>query len=233
MPFNVLPSWVQVALKSGPVFGSEGETPSGGDPAGGKPATVDNVPDDKPDADKPVNIDPDEYTRAIQERDNTKNELAALQQEKQQREEQEAQALAATRSKEENLENQVQTLTEDNSKLTLVNTENLLELAILKNNKYEWENHSVAVKLIDRSGIKIDAKTGKVDGVDDALKALAKENPYLLKKAGNGDANPSGGGNPSSLPGQPSGGTPTSSADSSAKANKRKQLENRFQVLRV
>lgn len=220
MRFDALPIWA----RSLTLFGSDNEGDGGDGGAAG--ATVTDPPADKPDSEKPITVDPDEHVRLIRESEQKDAQLAALQQEKQEREEAEEAAKAATRSKEENLEKENGTLREDVQKLTLVNTENLLELAILKNSKYQWENPGIITKLIDRSEVKIDAKTGKVEGVDDALKALAKENPYLLKKTENGTENNGGAG--SKIPGQPSGGTPSSSKDSSAKANKRKAMVDRF-----
>lgn len=223
MRFDALPIWA----RSLTLFGSDNEGDGADTGAtGAAGATVTDPPDDKPDADKPVNINPEDHAKAIRDRDSAQSELAALRQEKQEREEAEEAAKAATRSKEENLEKENNTLKEDNQKLTLVNTENLLELAILKNSKYQWENPGIVTKLIDRSEVKIDAKTGKVEGVEDALKALAKENPYLLKKTENGTESTDGAG--TKIPGQPSGGTPSSSKDSSAKANKRKAMVDRF-----
>ena len=224
MRINTLPFWAQTALKHGPVFGSDP------DPVETPPATVTDPPADKPDADKPVNINPDDFNKAVRDRDTAQAELQALQAEKQQREEAEEAAAAATRSKEENLTKENTQLKEDNSKLTLVNTENLLELAIFKNGKYDWVDANVVSKLIDRTAIKIDAKSGKVEGVEDALKKLAKDHPYLLKGAVD---NGSGNGNPNdpygSTAGTPaSGGVPNGGGDSSAKANKRKALVQRF-----
>lgn len=218
MQFDALPIWA----RSLTLFGSDNE----GEEGGAAGATVTDPPVDKPETDKPININPDDHAKLIRERDEKDAQLLALQQEKQEREEAEEQAKAATRSKEENLEKENNTLREDVSKLTLVNTENLLELAILKNTKYQWENPGIITKLIDRSEVKIDAKTGKVEGVDDALKSLAKENAYLLKKTENGSDNDNGAG--TKIPGQPSGGAPSSSKDSSAKANKRKAMVDRF-----
>lgn len=45
---------------------------------------------------------------------------------------------------------------------------------------YEWHNPSTALQLLDRSKITVDAD-GNVQGMKDALKALATSHPYLLK----------------------------------------------------
>lgn len=229
MRTNQLPNWAARALLNGPVFGSDND----GDEEAGAPATTANPPEEKVESEKPIVIDPDAHAKAVKERDSANSELAALRQEKQEREEAEEAAAAATRSKEENQAKEIGRLTEDNNKLNLVNEQNLLELAILKNKKYEWNDANVAMKLIDRSNVKIDTKTGQVDGVDDALKDLAKQHPYLLRSDKKNDQGNPGGGAGSGLPGQPSGGTPVGNGDSSSKANKRKQMEDRFPVLRV
>ena len=235
MRFDLLPVWAQTALKNGPVFGSEGDEGTGDAGAGGAQAGAgtDNKPDEKPEGEKPININPDDHAKAIKDRDSAKAELQALQKEKQEREEADEAAQRATRSKEENQAKEIETLTEDNKALNLVNTENLIELSILKNTKYQWINPQNVTKLIDRSEIKIDAKTGKVEGVDDALKALAKSDPHLLKPSeGNGDGNQNGAGNGApgtGVPNQASGGKPGGAGgDSSAKATKRANLVARF-----
>ena len=220
MEFNALPIW---ASAIGRLFGGDPE----GEPSGGAAgAGTGTPPEPKPESEQPININPDDHAKAIRERDSAQSELAALQQEKQERDEAEEQARAATRSKEENLTKEVETLQKDNQALSLVNTENLLELAVLKNSKYQWINPNNVVKLIDRSDIKIDAKTGKVEGVEAALKTLAKDSPELLKVAAE---NENGNGQQQqSLPGQPSGGTPGSSQDTNAKQAKRNALIGRF-----
>lgn len=224
MRIDPLPAWAAMALLNGPVFGSEGE---GGEGAPAGAATVENPPEENPaDADKePVN---EEAAKAIRERDALKAERDALAQEKQEREEAEAQAKAATRSKEENLENENTTLREDNEALIKVNEQNLLKLAIYENTKYQWIDINDVTLLLDRTGIKINAKTGKVEGAEDALKSLAKAKPHLLKPSEDNQGN-SGNGNgaPPSGPAV-SGGTPGGNRDASAAANKRKALVERF-----
>ena len=232
MRIDLLPTWAQTALKNGPVFGSEGEGEgegAGAGEGGAAGAGTGNAPDEKPEVDKPININPDDFNKAVKDRDTAQAELAALQAEKQQREDADAAAEAATRSKEENQAKEIEKLTEENKNLTLVNTENLIELAILKNAKYQWVNHDNVTKLIDRSEIKIDAKTGKVEGVEDALKKLAKENPHLLKTNGSNDDGNQNGGFGSGTTQQSSGITPSGAGgDSSTKANKRAAMTARF-----
>lgn len=56
-----------------------------------------------------------------------------------------------------------------------------LENTFLKSNKYKWRNTGAALKLADLSKVRIDEKTGDVFGLDDALKALADDSPWLLE----------------------------------------------------
>lgn len=226
MRIDTLPQWAATAIVSGPIFGSDEGEP-------GTPATTDNPPEPTPGDKAEEPVDNEDAVKAIRERDQLKAERDALAQEKTEREEAEAQALAATRSKEENQANQINQLTEENATLKAVNEQNLLDLAIFRNKKYEWNDANVVSKLIDKKNIKINAKTGEVDGVEDALKSLAKDHPYMLKAKDNGNGNSDESGPQFGVPGRPSGGTPGSGGDSSANQNKRRKMEDRFPVLRV
>lgn len=52
--------------------------------------------------------------------------------------------------------------------------------AFLLNNTYQWHNAERALSLLDLSDVTI-ADDGKVTGLDKAIEALAKSDPYLLK----------------------------------------------------
>lgn len=52
--------------------------------------------------------------------------------------------------------------------------------AFMSSNKFQWRNPSTAIKLADLSEVTI-GDDGKVTGLDKALEALAKSDPYLLK----------------------------------------------------
>jgi hypothetical protein len=89
-----------------------------------------------------------------------------------------------------------------------------LEREILKHPGYIWHDPEVVLALVDMDSIEIDEETGKVTGVNDALKKLAASKPFLLKgknpdgggQGGGGSAN---GGKPAGSSGtNPSGGTP-------------------------
>ena len=223
MRINMLPEWATKAIVSGPYFGSD-DGPEG-DP---QPAPTTEAPETDPDKESGGNGDVnEEAAKAIRERDALKAERDALAQEKAEREEKEAQARAATRSKEENLEEQVNTLAEENTQLTRVNEINILKIAVLTNKKYDWVDPEDAISLLDRSNIKINAKKGIAEGVEDALKDLAKRKPHLLRAAENSEGNSTGGsGAPSN--GIPSGGTPSGSSGGGSKAQKHKAMRERF-----
>lgn len=55
-----------------------------------------------------------------------------------------------------------------------------LQLAFVSDNKFQWNNPKAALKLADLSEVKI-GEDGSVTGLDKALQALAKSDPYLLK----------------------------------------------------
>lgn len=55
-----------------------------------------------------------------------------------------------------------------------------LQNAFLKDNTYEWFNPDNAIQLADLSKVEID-KDGKVSGLKEALEALVKANPHLVK----------------------------------------------------
>jgi hypothetical protein len=61
--------------------------------------------------------------------------------------------------------------------------------------KLNFTDPDDAFRLADLAGVEIDASTNKVIGVEDALKALAKAKPHLLKQASaGGDINAQSGG---------------------------------------
>jgi hypothetical protein len=55
-----------------------------------------------------------------------------------------------------------------------------LERAFLKDNTHEWHNPDAALKLVDLSNVAI-GDDGKTTGLKEALEALAKTHPYLVK----------------------------------------------------
>ena len=62
----------------------------------------------------------------------------------------------------------------------------LIKNAFLMDNKHNWVKPKTALRLADLSEVEIDDE-GNVTGLDKALDALAKSDPYLLKKESDGD----------------------------------------------
>lgn len=58
-----------------------------------------------------------------------------------------------------------------------------LQVGFLTNAKHNWVDPKAALKLVDLDAVKYDDKTNTYVGLDKALDDLAKESPYLLKKA--------------------------------------------------
>lgn len=127
------------------------------------------------------------------QRDPKDVKIAALEEEKQRhydlRLEAEAE-LKKARKKIEELENNGTTDADTKQKLVDLGRENenlkvtvgdlRLENAFLKSNKYQWVRPAAALRLADLSKVRIDDKTGDVFGLDEALKALAEDSPFLL-----------------------------------------------------
>lgn len=58
--------------------------------------------------------------------------------------------------------------------------ETRIENAFHRNDKYQWNNPGAAIKLLDYSKVEI-GDDGVVTGLDNAIEALAKSDPYLIK----------------------------------------------------
>ena len=107
---------------------------------------------------------------------------------------------------------QVQELTEKLTQATAAATRARLEREVLKHPGYIWHDPDVVLTLIDLDSIQIDEETGKVTGVNDALKKLAASKPFLLKgknpDGGQGGGQQQNGGKPAGSSGtNPTGGT--------------------------
>lgn len=77
-------------------------------------------------------------------------------------------------------------LTTERDKLREQNSELVIRNAFLMDNKHEWANPRAALKLADLSEVEID-DDGAVTGLAEALNALAKSDPYLLKSKSEDD----------------------------------------------
>lgn len=97
----------------------------------------------------------------------------------------------ATRTKEENLENDVKardatitTLRATNARLAIIN-------AILAERKYSWHNPEIVAQQLDPKVVKV-SDDGKVEGLTKELARVAKDHDYLLAKNGSGQQGPTG-----------------------------------------
>lgn len=70
-----------------------------------------------------------------------------------------------------------------------------LDKAFLTDNTHDWHNPQAALQLANRSGITV-ADDGKVTGLKEALEAVAKAHPYLLKPKAEGETGGAGTGTP-------------------------------------
>lgn len=100
-----------------------------------------------------------------------------------------------------------------------------IENAFLISNKYTWHNPTTALRLLNRDGLKV-ADDGSVTGIDAAIEALSKSEPYLIKAENNGHGTGSG---PKGQTGnQPGGGGGGGSKDQVD----RKKLEAKYPAIR-
>jgi hypothetical protein len=67
-------------------------------------------------------------------------------------------------------------------KLQSVLDNQFLKWSIATNSQYQWNDPADVQVFIKSDEINIDLETGEVEGLDLALKRIAKEKPYLLKK---------------------------------------------------
>jgi hypothetical protein len=107
-------------------------------------------------------------------------------------------------------------------------------------NKYSWYDVPVVMSLVNRDVIEIDLEEGVVDGLEAELKRIAKEKPYLVKKApaGGGNSNNGNNGNGSVSGSAGSAGSTGSNpsgrnSSNDAKAAQRATLESKYPGLSV
>lgn len=86
------------------------------------------------------------------------------------------------KSEKEQFEALLQAEKDKNDKLTKSVSRNIIRTAIVENDKLTWHDLDVVMGLLDHDLLDIDAEEGVVDGLDDQLKKLAKDKPFLLKK---------------------------------------------------
>lgn len=99
--------------------------------------------------------------------------------------------------------------------------------AFLTSNKYTWQNPAAALRLVDLSQVTVDAQTGDVTGLDAAIEALSKSDPYLLKPQ---DGKPSGNAKPASS--KASGSNPSANGGNGGRGEDRAALLKKYPQLR-
>lgn len=100
-----------------------------------------------------------------------------------------------------------------------------LSSEILKFPGYTWHDPEAVLKMVDMDTITVDAETGAVKGVNDALKKLAKDKPYLLKgKQGDEKKDGKTGGNGAS------GHNPGGGGETADKNKVRAKLANKYKL---
>jgi hypothetical protein len=96
---------------------------------------------------------------------------------------------------------------------------------ILKFPGFVWHDPEAVLRLVDMDAIEVDAETGAVKGVKDALTKLAKDKPYLLKgKQGDEKKKDNAGSN------GPSGHNPGGGGDTVDKNKRRTELSAKYKL---
>lgn len=80
----------------------------------------------------------------------------------------------------------------ENSRLKGMLESRFLIWCIGTDKKYNWQNPEDVVKFINAEELNIDIEKEKIDGLDLALKRVAKEKPYLLVPEDGGEGQPPG-----------------------------------------
>jgi hypothetical protein len=105
-----------------------------------------------------------------------------------------------------------------------------IQNAFVTDNTHDWHDARAALKLADLSGVTID-ETGAVKGLKEALEAVAKSSPYLLKPkaetAGSESGSTSTTTQQTGVTGVAGGGNGTNGNDKNALARKFPQLAGR------
>lgn len=124
---------------------------------------------------------------------------------------------------------QVAELTTKLEQATQAATRARLEREILKHPGYVWHDPEVVLALVDMDGIEINEETGKVTGVNDALKKLAASKPFLLKGRNPDGGGQGGGGQNSGKPAGSSGTNPTGGSPSTPE-KRREELRSKYKL---
>jgi hypothetical protein len=177
-----------------PFMGGSGEGAEGDEGTGGEESDKDADSKDKEGSGNSSEDKEGDEKKDKPEKGSLEARLAALEDEKERQysRRKEAETRAETAERElrelkekdlpetEKLTTRVTELESDNTVLNDALLQSRLEIAFLKDNTYEWHNPGRALQVADLSRVEVD-KDGSVKGLSDALEALAKSDPYLIK----------------------------------------------------
>ena len=122
----------------------------------------------------------DENARHRNEKKNLQSALAAAQAELKKFED-------ANKTETQRVADELESVKSERDLFRQKNMDLQVENAFLSNSQYKWRNPKTALKLLDREKVTIN-DDGEFEGLDDAIKALAEAEPYLLdKNAGDED----------------------------------------------
>lgn len=101
----------------------------------------------------------------------------------------------------------------------------MISNAFLRDNTHEWHDAETAMSLLDMSRVDIDLETGEVTGLKNAIDALAKSKPYLVKPKADEGAG-------ASVAKGPNGTVPANNGSSGTGNPSKEKLAGRFSALR-
>jgi hypothetical protein len=199
---------------TGAPSGTEGSTTS---PAGSTPSAQSGATDGQTNA--PATVSREDFERiqnqlraADQRRDAAEKEAQKLKDANLSEADRQAKALKDTQAENEALKASIQELRIQN--------------AFVTDNTHDWHDAKAALKLADLSGVTIE-DDGTVKGLKEALEAVAKSSPYLLKPKAEADDDKGKQTPPAGVSGVAGGGNGASGNDKNALARKFPQLAGR------
>lgn len=156
----------------------EGNEPpaDGGDPPAGDDGNDPPAEDKKSDA--PATVSQEEYDKLFARMQAADKAKAAAEAKAKEYEDKDKTELQRAQSEAEEAKKALEAAEEELKRSRINN-------AFLSSNKHEWHNADRALALLDLSGVEID-DSGNVVGIDKAIDALAKSDPYLIKSSPEG-----------------------------------------------
>lgn len=173
-----------------PLFGAEGNE-SDDSESGGDDEDQDDDDDDGEDEDEaekgeqeqPLNAE--EAKKLAKKNAKLRNRIRELKAAEEAARKEKETASNAGKDETERLRGEVQTLQAKLEERDSQLQQSALRQAFLESNKVQWHDPKTAMRLLDTSDIDID-EDGDVSGMDDAIKALADQHPYLVKAGTSG-----------------------------------------------